>query len=166
MKLQIKGSVSLCLCRSQPRVLNNRWHLSPKAPPPGAHPHESNPGGQVRWKNLALGSASQHREDMLSYLQPLAISGSAGSEAKDRLAEPLDEFPIQGEGWLPRKGGLEMRLSPPKQVIWFLAVIVGLAAILLHTDVIAFRLLPEALDFWLMTAAFGLLVLGTLFRGL
>jgi hypothetical protein len=116
--------------------------------------------------NPGLGSASQPQEDMLSFLQPLAMSCSAGSEAKDRLAEPLDEYPIQGEGWLPRKGGPEMRLSPPKQVIWFLAVLAGLAAILLHTDVIAFRLLPEALDFWLMTAAFGLLFLGTLFRGL
>jgi hypothetical protein len=103
---------------------------------------------------------------MLSFLQSLAMSCSAGSEAKHRLAEPLDGFSIQGEGWFPRKGGLEMRLSPPKQVIWLLAVLVGLAGILLHTDVIAFRLLPEALDFWLMTAAFGLLVLGTLFRGL
>jgi hypothetical protein len=103
---------------------------------------------------------------MLSFLQSLAMSCSVGTEAKDRLAEALDEFPIQGEGWLPWKGGLAMRLSPPKQVIWFLAVLAGLAAILLHTGVIAFRLLPEALDFWLMTAAFVLLVLATLFRGL
>ena len=56
-----------------------------------------------------------------------------------------------------------MKLSPPKNVTWILAFLVGLLGIIAHLFPIPF---VSEYDFWLVVAAFALLVLGTLFRGL
>ncbi len=56
-----------------------------------------------------------------------------------------------------------MRLSPPKNVTWALAVLIGLLGIVGSQFSIPY---VSDYDFWLVVAGFGLLVLGTLFRGL
>jgi hypothetical protein len=56
-----------------------------------------------------------------------------------------------------------MRLSPPKNVSWILAFLVGLLGIVAHYVDIP---LVSDYDFWLVVAGYGLLVLATLFRGL
>ena len=58
-----------------------------------------------------------------------------------------------------------MRLSPPRQINWSIAVLFGLIGILLHQGIIPLETYPE-LDFWLMTIAFLVLAIATLFKGL
>lgn len=58
-----------------------------------------------------------------------------------------------------------MRLTPPKIVSWLVAVIFGFIGILLQQEIISLEIYPD-LDFWLMTAAFLILALATLFKGL
>ena len=58
-----------------------------------------------------------------------------------------------------------MRLSPPRQINWSIAVLFGLIGILLHQGIIPVETYPE-LDFWLMTIAFLILAIATLFKGL
>jgi hypothetical protein len=58
-----------------------------------------------------------------------------------------------------------MRLTPPKIVSWSVAVIFGFIGILLQQEIISLEIYPD-LDFWLMTAAFLILALATLFKGL
>lgn len=55
-----------------------------------------------------------------------------------------------------------MRLSAPHKVLWLIAVIVGVLGIVAN-----FGLIPPlaAYAFWLVTAGFALLVIGTLFKG-
>ena len=57
-----------------------------------------------------------------------------------------------------------MKLTAPAGATWLIAVILGVVGILLHQDVLHFRLGFES--FWLVTAAFILLAVGALFRGL
>lgn len=62
-----------------------------------------------------------------------------------------------------------MKLSPPKKVIYIIALILAVL-VLVAKFVPAFRdLIPAAVlkyDFWVMTAAYLLLFLGTTFKGL
>ena len=58
-----------------------------------------------------------------------------------------------------------MRLSPPRQINWSIAVLFGLIGILLHQGIIPVQTFPD-LDFWLMTFAFLILAIATLFKGL
>lgn len=56
-----------------------------------------------------------------------------------------------------------MRLTPPSQAVWIIAVILGVLGILASLGVIP----PlAAYAFWLVTIGFVLLVLATLLRGI
>jgi hypothetical protein len=57
------------------------------------------------------------------------------------------------------------RLSRPMRTTWIIALILGIAGILAHVGVLP---LPElrAYAFWLVAAAFGLLVIGTMADGI
>ena len=60
-----------------------------------------------------------------------------------------------------------MKLSAPKFIIWLLALI--LAALAIASNYISIPVVGSFVkqnDFWVMTAAYGLLFLGTLFKGL
>ena len=57
-----------------------------------------------------------------------------------------------------------MKLTPPTTATWLIAVVVGVLGILLHQHVLHFRLGIES--FWLVTAAFVLLAVAALMRGL
>ena len=59
-----------------------------------------------------------------------------------------------------------MKLSAPKFLIWLLALI--LAALAILSKFIGIPVIGgfiKQYDFWVMTAAYGLLLIGTLFRG-
>jgi len=56
-----------------------------------------------------------------------------------------------------------MRLSPPKNVSWVLAVLLGLLGIIGNQFSLP---IVSDYDFWLVVSGFGLLVLATLLRGL
>lgn len=56
-----------------------------------------------------------------------------------------------------------MKLSPPKNVTWILATLLGLLGIIASQVSIP---IVSDYDFWFVVAGFGLLVLATLFRGL
>ena len=56
-----------------------------------------------------------------------------------------------------------MRLSPPKQVTWIVALVLAILALLGHTNTLA-AASPYA--FWLALAAAGLLLLATIVKGL
>ncbi|MBN2145839.1 MAG: hypothetical protein JW726_00565 [Anaerolineales bacterium] len=56
-----------------------------------------------------------------------------------------------------------MKLSPPKQITWFIALALAVLALLGHAGVIAV-LAPYA--FWLALVAAGLLLLATLVKNL
>jgi hypothetical protein len=56
-----------------------------------------------------------------------------------------------------------MRLSPPKQVTWFVALALAVLALLGHTNTIA-AASPYA--FWLALIAAALLLIATIVRGL
>lgn len=60
-----------------------------------------------------------------------------------------------------------MRLNAPKQITWWVALIVGIVGILLHLlalPVLAF--VPFGLGFWLVVVAFVLLLVATFMPGL
>ncbi len=60
-----------------------------------------------------------------------------------------------------------MRLSAPKWIVWLLALI--LAALAIASKYVGIPVVGSFVkqyDFWIMTVAYGLLFLGTLFRGL
>lgn len=59
-----------------------------------------------------------------------------------------------------------MRLSPPKQITWWIALIVGVVGILVHLFLPALLPIPFGLGFWLVAIAFVLLLLATLLEGL
>jgi len=60
-----------------------------------------------------------------------------------------------------------MKLSAPKFIIWLLALI--LAALAIASKYVGIPVVGGFVkqnDFWVMTAAYGLMFLGTLFKGL
>jgi hypothetical protein len=57
-----------------------------------------------------------------------------------------------------------MKLTAPAMSTWLIAVILGVLGILLHEHVVQVRLGIES--FWLVTAAFILLAVASLVRGL
>jgi hypothetical protein len=57
----------------------------------------------------------------------------------------------------------KMRLSPPKNITWFVALALAVLALLGYTKTIAAL---TQYDFWLALAAAALLLLATLIRGL
>jgi nicotinamide riboside transporter PnuC len=57
-----------------------------------------------------------------------------------------------------------MKLTAPTTVSWLIAVIVGVLGILLHQHYVHFQIGIEA--FWLVAAAFVLLAVASLFRGM
>lgn len=60
-----------------------------------------------------------------------------------------------------------MTLNAPKQITWWVALIVGIVGILLHLlalPVLAF--VPFGLGFWLVVVAFVLLLVATFMPGL
>lgn len=57
-----------------------------------------------------------------------------------------------------------MKLTPPATSSWLIAVILGVLGILLHENVVHIRLGIES--FWLVVAAFILLAVAPLVRGL
>lgn len=60
-----------------------------------------------------------------------------------------------------------MKLSAPKTIIWLIALILAALAILSRFVGIPFiGEFVRSNDFWIMTAAYGLLFLGTLFKGI
>ena len=60
-----------------------------------------------------------------------------------------------------------MKLSAPKFVVWLLAlVLAALAIVSKYTAIPYVGSFVKQYDFWVMTAAYGLLFLGTLFKGL
>jgi hypothetical protein len=61
------------------------------------------------------------------------------------------------------KGDIQMKLTAPKNITWWIAVILGALGLLGHFGVIAV-LSPYA--FWLVTAGLILLVVATLVRNL
>ena len=56
-----------------------------------------------------------------------------------------------------------MRLSAPRQITWWIALIVGAVGILAHLGTIP---VLSGLAFWLVVVAFGLLTLATLLKSL
>ena len=56
-----------------------------------------------------------------------------------------------------------MKLTPPKQTSWTLALLLGLLGIVAHQVSIPFA---SAYDFWLVAFAFLLLLFATLLKGL
>lgn len=58
-----------------------------------------------------------------------------------------------------------MKLSAPKFITWFIALIVGVAAILMTLGIVSIPLLAGYV-FWMAAGAFGLLTLATLLKGL
>jgi uncharacterized membrane protein len=61
------------------------------------------------------------------------------------------------------KGDTKMKLTPPKVITWWVAVILGVLALLGHFNTVA-ALSPYA--FWLAMAGLILLVVATLIRNL
>ena len=60
-----------------------------------------------------------------------------------------------------------MNLSAPKGVVWLLAlVLAALAIVSKYVGIPYIGDFVKQYDFWFMTAAYGLLFLGTLFKGL
>jgi len=59
-----------------------------------------------------------------------------------------------------------MRLSPPKQITWWIALIVGVVGIVIQIMGITLIAVPYGLGFWLVAIAFILLLLATLLEGL
>lgn len=60
-----------------------------------------------------------------------------------------------------------MHLSAPKWLIWLLALILAaLAIVSKYVGIPYIGGFVQKYDFWFMTAAYGLLFLGTLFKGL
>lgn len=60
-----------------------------------------------------------------------------------------------------------MRLSAPKWIVWLLALIAAaLAIVSMYVKIPYIGSFVESNRFWFMTVAYGLLFLGTLFKGL
>ena len=60
-----------------------------------------------------------------------------------------------------------MKLSAPKFIVWLLALILaGLAIASKYVGIPVVGSFVKQYDFWVMTAAYGLLFLGTLLKGL
>ena len=60
-----------------------------------------------------------------------------------------------------------MNLSAPKGIVWLLAlVLAALATVSKYVGIPYIGNFVKQYDFWFMTAAYGLLFLGTLFKGL
>jgi hypothetical protein len=59
-----------------------------------------------------------------------------------------------------------MQLSAPKQLTWWIALIVGVVGILVQLFVPTLIALPFGLGFWLVVVAFVLLLLATYLKGL
>ena len=60
-----------------------------------------------------------------------------------------------------------MKLSAPTWIVWLLAFIAaGLAIASMYVSIPVIGSFVEANKFWFMTGAYGLLFLGTVFRGL
>jgi hypothetical protein len=60
-----------------------------------------------------------------------------------------------------------MKLSAPKFIVWLLALILAVLAIVSkYAGIPVIGGFVKQYDFWVMTAAYGLLFLGTLFKGL
>ena len=58
-----------------------------------------------------------------------------------------------------------MKLSAPTNVIWWIALVFAVVALLLHLGVLSIAGLSGS-TFWLMTIAYVLLLLGTLLKGI
>ncbi len=58
-----------------------------------------------------------------------------------------------------------MRMNAPKVLTWFIALAIGVLAILLRLDVVKLAQLKQH-DFWVLAVGFALLVLGNLFKNL
>jgi len=58
---------------------------------------------------------------------------------------------------------MRMKLTPPKVITWWIAVILGVLGILGHFTNIPY---VTANDFWFVAVAFVLLALATYFKGL
>jgi len=59
-----------------------------------------------------------------------------------------------------------MKLNAPKFLTWLIAVVLGVLGILFFADVLKDFLSLKQYAFWLVTAGFGLLTLGTFLKGL
>lgn len=60
----------------------------------------------------------------------------------------------------------EMKLTPPKVIVWIIALILAALAIISQfTSIPVVGSFVKQNDFWVMTVAYGLLFLGTLFKG-
>ena len=57
-----------------------------------------------------------------------------------------------------------MRLSPPKQITWIIALILGVVGILAHLAYIPF--ITPAIGLWLVVAGWALLLIATITHGL
>ncbi|GEM_PF-879554 len=55
-----------------------------------------------------------------------------------------------------------MKLNPPTTVVFLLSLVIAVAALLIFLQVITFTAVPT---FWIMTAAWAVLVFGCVFRG-
>ncbi len=58
-----------------------------------------------------------------------------------------------------------MKLSAPKQIVWLIALILGLLSILMALGVFTISALAGHV-FWIMAAAWALLILATLLKGI
>jgi len=58
-----------------------------------------------------------------------------------------------------------MNLSAPKEITWWIAVIVGVVGIIAYLDVVTIPVI-SGFAFWLVVIAFGLLALATLLTDL
>ena len=59
-----------------------------------------------------------------------------------------------------------MRLSAPKQITWWIALIVGVVGILIQILMPTLIAIPFGLGFWLVAIAFIILLIATLIPGL
>jgi hypothetical protein len=59
-----------------------------------------------------------------------------------------------------------MKLSAPKVITWWIALIIGVVGVVLHLFLPALVAVPFGLGFWLVVVAFVLLVVATAMKGL
>ena len=59
-----------------------------------------------------------------------------------------------------------MHLSAPKQITWLIALIVGVIGIVIQIMGLTLIAVPFGLGFWLVVAAFVLLLVATMVEGL
>ena len=57
-----------------------------------------------------------------------------------------------------------MRRNAPKVITWFIALVLGVGGILMHTGTISIPVL-NPYQFWVEAAAWGILALGTIIPG-